>query len=54
MLACVQATNKRSQIRLVRETEALGGVLSTSLSREHLVLTAEFLKGDECVARTDL
>ncbi|BGP23162.1 ubiquinol-cytochrome c reductase core subunit 1 [Rhodotorula toruloides] len=42
-----KATNKRSQIRLVRETEALGGVLSTSLSREHLVLTAEFLKGDE-------
>ncbi|BGP14442.1 ubiquinol-cytochrome c reductase core subunit 1 [Rhodosporidiobolus nylandii] len=42
-----KANNKRSQIRLVRETEALGGVLSTSLSREHLVLTAEFLKGDE-------
>ncbi|TNY18529.1 exocyst complex component EXO84 [Rhodotorula diobovata] len=42
-----KATNKRSQIRLVRETEALGGVLSTSLSREHLVLTAEFLRGDE-------
>ncbi|GAA6000227.1 hypothetical protein JCM10207_007915 [Rhodosporidiobolus poonsookiae] len=42
-----KGTNKRSQIALVRETEALGGVLSTSLSREHLVLTAEFLKGDE-------
>ncbi|GAA5855918.1 hypothetical protein JCM8547_000415 [Rhodosporidiobolus lusitaniae] len=43
----LKSTNKRSQIRLVREAEALGGVLSTSLSREHLVLTAEFLKGDE-------
>ncbi|BGP54221.1 hypothetical protein JCM8202_001354 [Rhodotorula sphaerocarpa] len=42
-----KATETRSQIRLVREAEALGGVLSTSLSREHLVLTAEFLKGDE-------
>ncbi|GAA6052687.1 hypothetical protein JCM3770_007174 [Rhodotorula araucariae] len=42
-----KSTNKRSQVRLVRETEALGGVLSTSLSREHLVLTAEFLRGDE-------
>ncbi|GAA5974204.1 hypothetical protein JCM11641_003324 [Rhodosporidiobolus odoratus] len=42
-----KANNKRSQIRLVREAEALGGVLSASLSREHLVLTAEFLKGDE-------
>ncbi|GAA5976477.1 hypothetical protein JCM5350_001704 [Sporobolomyces pararoseus] len=40
-------TNKRSQIQLVRETELLGGVLSSSLSREHLILTAEFLKGDE-------
>ncbi|GJN87275.1 hypothetical protein Rhopal_000223-T1 [Rhodotorula paludigena] len=42
-----KATSKRSEIRLVREVEALGGVLSTSLSRENLVLTAEFLKGDE-------
>ncbi|GAA5868991.1 hypothetical protein JCM3774_002442 [Rhodotorula dairenensis] len=42
-----KATETRSQIRLVREAEALGGVLSSSLSREHLVLTAEFLKGDE-------
>ncbi|GAA6024462.1 hypothetical protein JCM11491_001159 [Sporobolomyces phaffii] len=40
-------THKRSQIQLVRETELLGGVLSSSLSREHLILTAEFLKGDE-------
>ncbi|KDE05553.1 hypothetical protein MVLG_04050 [Microbotryum lychnidis-dioicae p1A1 Lamole] len=42
-----KATNKRSAIRLVRETEMLGGVLSSSLSREHLVLTAEFIKGNE-------
>ncbi|GAA5898491.1 ubiquinol--cytochrome-c reductase subunit 2 [Sporobolomyces salmoneus] len=40
-------TTKRSQIQLVRETELLGGVLSSSLSREQLILTAEFLKGDE-------
>lgn len=31
----------------MRETEMYGGVLSASLTREHLVLTAEFLKGDE-------
>ncbi|GAA6058632.1 hypothetical protein JCM10212_004043 [Sporobolomyces blumeae] len=42
-----KGTHKRSQIRLVRETELLGGVLSSALSREHLILTAEFLKGDE-------
>ncbi|KAL8280135.1 hypothetical protein RQP46_007465 [Phenoliferia psychrophenolica] len=45
--AVFKGTNKRSAIRLVRETEMLGGVLSASLTREHLVLTAEFLKGDE-------
>ncbi|GAA6028052.1 hypothetical protein JCM8097_001849 [Rhodosporidiobolus ruineniae] len=43
----LRSSNKRSAIRLVREAEALGGVLSSSLSREFLVLTAEFLKGDE-------
>ncbi|GAA5954199.1 hypothetical protein JCM21900_006959 [Sporobolomyces salmonicolor] len=42
-----KSTAKRSQIRLVRETEMLGGVLSSAISREHLILTAEFLKGDE-------
>ncbi|KAK4058242.1 ubiquinol-cytochrome c reductase core subunit 1 [Microbotryomycetes sp. JL221] len=45
--ALFKGTNKRSALRLVRETEALGGVLSASLSREHLILTAEFIKGDE-------
>ncbi|KAM0788256.1 hypothetical protein ACM66B_001407 [Microbotryomycetes sp. NB124-2] len=45
--ALFKGTNQRSALRLVRETEALGGVLSASLSREHLILTAEFIKGDE-------
>ena len=31
----------------MRETELYGGVLSSTLSREHLALTAEFLRGDE-------
>ena len=33
----------------MRESELYGGVLTSSLSREHLALTAEFLRGDECV-----
>lgn len=44
-----QGTHKRSAIRLVRETEMYGGVLSSALTREHLVLTAEFMRGDEYV-----
>lgn len=39
-------TSNRSALRLVRETELLGGQLSTSLSRENLVLTAKFLRED--------
>jgi ubiquinol-cytochrome c reductase core subunit 2 len=31
----------------VRESDLYGGVLSSSLGREHLALSAEFLKGDE-------
>lgn len=42
-----KSTQKRSALGLVRETELLGGVLTSSLSREHLILTAEFLKGNE-------
>mgnify|MGYP002713561787 FL=1 len=42
-----RSTKDRSALRIVRETELNGGVLSASLSREHLLLTAEFLKGDE-------
>lgn len=43
----LQSTNKRSALGTIREAELYGGVLSTSLSREHLALTAEFLRGDE-------
>ncbi|KAF8056041.1 Metalloenzyme, LuxS/M16 peptidase-like protein [Lyophyllum atratum] len=42
-----KGTAKRSALRTVRESELLGGVLSASLTREHLALTAEFLRGDE-------
>ncbi|WAR52159.1 hypothetical protein PtB15_1B598 [Puccinia triticina] len=42
-----KSTQKRSALSLVRETELLGGVLTSSLSREHLILSAEFLKGNE-------
>lgn len=42
-----KSTNERSALRIVREAELNGGVLTSSLSREHLFLTAEFLKGDE-------
>lgn len=39
-------TEERSALRLVRETELLGGQLSTQLNRENLVLTAKFLRED--------
>ncbi|KAI0633113.1 ubiquinol-cytochrome C reductase complex core protein 2 [Trametes polyzona] len=42
-----KSTDKRSSLGTVREAELYGGVLSSSLSREHLALTAEFLRGDE-------
>ncbi|KAG6844103.1 hypothetical protein H0H87_009778 [Tephrocybe sp. NHM501043] len=42
-----KSTAKRSAIGTVRESELYGGVLSASLTREHLALTAEFLRGDE-------
>ncbi|TFK73095.1 LuxS/MPP-like metallohydrolase [Pluteus cervinus] len=42
-----KSTTKRSALGTVRESELYGGVLSASLSREHLALTAEFLRGDE-------
>ena len=45
----LQSTGKRSALGTVREAELYGGVLSSSLTREHLALTAEFLRGDECV-----
>lgn len=51
-LARSQGTAGRSALRLVRETELYGGVLSASLGREYLSLTAEFLRGDEYVHST--
>ncbi|TRM60694.1 Metalloenzyme, LuxS/M16 peptidase-like protein [Schizophyllum amplum] len=42
-----KSTAKRSALGTVRESELYGGVLSSTLSREHLALTAEFLRGDE-------
>ncbi|KAI0686929.1 Metalloenzyme, LuxS/M16 peptidase-like protein [Cytidiella melzeri] len=42
-----KSTSKRSGLATVRATELYGGVLSSALSREHLALTAEFLRGDE-------
>ncbi|KAJ6581388.1 Metalloenzyme, LuxS/M16 peptidase-like protein [Mycena capillaripes] len=42
-----KSTAERSALGTVRESELYGGVLSATLSREHLALTAEFLRGDE-------
>ncbi|WFD33078.1 ubiquinol-cytochrome c reductase core subunit 1 [Malassezia sp. CBS 17886] len=42
-----KSTKERSSLRIVREVELNGGVLSASLSKEHLFLTADFLRGDE-------
>ncbi|WWD17132.1 hypothetical protein CI109_101569 [Kwoniella shandongensis] len=42
-----KATDSASSLRTARETELYGGVLSASLTREHLFLSAEFLRGDE-------
>ncbi|KAK0549123.1 ubiquinol-cytochrome c reductase core subunit 1 [Tilletia horrida] len=42
-----KSTQKRTALALIREVELYGGVLSSSLSKEHLLLTAEFLRGDE-------
>ncbi|WVR06906.1 hypothetical protein IAU60_003942 [Kwoniella sp. DSM 27419] len=42
-----KATSSASSLRTARETELYGGVLSSGLTREHIYLTAEFLRGDE-------
>ncbi|CAE6534779.1 unnamed protein product [Rhizoctonia solani] len=42
-----KTTSQRSALRTAREAELYGGVLSSTLTREHLALTAEFLRGDE-------
>ncbi|KAG2178775.1 hypothetical protein INT43_001621 [Umbelopsis isabellina] len=39
-------TNNRTALRIVREAEIAGAVLSSSLTRESIVYSAEFLKGD--------
>ena len=41
-----KSTINRSAIGTVRESELYGGVLSSSLGREHLAVTAEFLVQD--------
>ncbi|KZV63419.1 LuxS/MPP-like metallohydrolase [Peniophora sp. CONT] len=41
------SNGKRSTLGTVRESELYGGILSSTLSREHLALTAEFMRGDE-------
>ena len=43
----VQNTEERSALGIVREAELYGGVLSSSITREKVTITAEFLKGDE-------
>ncbi|RXK39308.1 hypothetical protein M231_03387 [Tremella mesenterica] len=42
-----KSTSAGSALKTTRETELYGGVLSATLGREHLYLTAEFLRGDE-------
>lgn len=41
-----KATNKRSSLRICRESEHLGGVLYTQLGRENMLFSARFLKED--------
>jgi ubiquinol-cytochrome c reductase core subunit 2 len=43
---CVQNTNKRSALRITRESELLGGQLIAYHTRESLVLEANFLRED--------
>ncbi|KAJ1300666.1 hypothetical protein OPQ81_002314 [Rhizoctonia solani] len=42
-----KTTSQRSALRTAREAELYGGVLSSTLTREHLAISAEFLRGDE-------
>ncbi|CUA71547.1 ubiquinol-cytochrome c reductase core subunit 2 [Rhizoctonia solani] len=42
-----KTTSQRSALRTAREAELYGGILSSTLTREHLAITAEFLRGDE-------
>jgi hypothetical protein len=45
----LQNTNNRTAFRIVREAEIAGAVLSSNLTRESIVYSAEFLKGDAYV-----
>ena len=40
-------TLTRSSLRQARETESLGGILYSTLTRDNLILSAEFLPGNE-------
>lgn len=46
MLSRLQNTQKRSALRIVRESELLGGQLTAYHTREALVLQANFLRED--------
>ena len=43
---CLQNTNKRSALRITRESELLGGQLVSYHTRESLVIEAKFLRED--------
>lgn len=43
---CHQNTQRRSALRITRESELLGGQLNASHTREALVLEASFLRED--------
>jgi hypothetical protein len=45
----LQNTNNRTAFRIVREAEIASAVLSSNLTRESIVYSAEFLKGDAYV-----
>lgn len=42
----IQGTDRRSTLRIVRESELLGATLNAWHSRENLVLEAKFLRDD--------
>ncbi|KDN39952.1 putative QCR2-40 kDa ubiquinol cytochrome-c reductase core protein 2 [Tilletiaria anomala UBC 951] len=42
-----KANHKRSALALIREAELYGGFFSSSTTKEHILLTADFLRGDE-------
>ena len=46
MLKLGQSTEKRSSLRITRESELLGGQLMAYHTREHVVVGAKFLKED--------